>query len=45
MSSFAELATKLDWCRCSVNNRITDSDQRNNYVSGLDDKIMNAEYP
>ena len=36
---------KPDWCGCSLNNRITDSDQGNNYVSGLDDKIMNGVYP
>ena len=45
MSSFTEFATKPDWCGCSLNNRITDSDQGNNCVSGLDGKIMEAVYP
>ena len=36
---------KPDWCGCSLNNRITDSNQGNNYLSGLDDKIMNGVYP
>ena len=44
MSSFTEFATKPDRCECSLDNRVTDSDQGNNYVSGLDDKIMNAVY-
>ena len=44
MSSFTEFATKVDWWGCSLNNRITDSDQGNNYVSGLDNKIMNGVY-
>ena len=42
MYSFTEFATKSDWC---LNNGITDSDQGNDYVSGLEDKIMNGVYP
>ena len=45
MSSFTEFVPKPDWCGCSVNNGIMDSDQENNYVSGLGDKIMNGVYP
>ena len=44
MSSFTKFATKPDWGGCSLNNGIMGSDQ-GNYVSGLDDKIMNAVYP
>ena len=42
MYSFTEFATKPDW---RLNNGITDSDQGNHYVSGLEDKIMNGVYP
>ena len=42
MSSFTEFATKPDWCGCSLNNKIRNSDHGNNYVSSLDDKIMNG---
>ena len=42
MSSFTGFATKPDWCGCTLNNEITDSDRENNYVSGLDDKIVNG---
>ena len=44
MSLFTEFAMKPDWYGCSLNIGITDSDQGNNYVNGLDDKIMNIEY-
>ena len=44
MSLFTEFAMKPDWCGCSLNTGITDSDQGNNYVNGLDDKIMNRVY-
>ena len=33
---------KPDWCGCSLKNEITDNDQGNNYVSGLDNKIKNS---
>ena len=42
MSTFTEFATKPDCCRSSLNNKIMDSDKGNNYVSGLDDRIMNG---
>ena len=42
MSSFTEFAMKPDWCGCSLKNEITDNDQGNNYVSGLDNKIKNS---
>ena len=42
MSSFTGFSTKPDWCGCTLNNEITDSDRENNYVSGLDDKIVNG---
>ena len=42
MSSFTGFAMKPDWCGCSLKNGITDNDQGNNYVSGLDNKIMNS---
>ena len=45
MSSFTEFATKPDQCGCSLNNGITDSDQGNNYVNGLNEIIMNGVYP
>ena len=44
MSSFTEFATKLNWWKCSLN-RITGNDQGDNYVSVLDDKVMNGVYP
>ena len=44
MSSFTELTMKQDCCGCSLKNWITDSDQGNNYVRGLDNKIMNGVY-
>ena len=50
MSSFTEFTLKLDWCGCSLNNRITNSEEGNNSascsaVNGLDDKIMNGVCP
>ena len=45
MSSFTDFATKLVWCGCSLNNGIAGIDQGNNYVSGLDDKIVNGAHP
>ena len=42
MSTFTEFATKPDCCRSSLNNKIMDSDKGNNYVSGLDDRIING---
>ena len=44
MSSFTEFATKPGWCRYSLNSRFTYSDHGNNYVSCLDNKIMNGVY-
>ena len=41
MSSFTEFATKPDWFRDNHNNRIVGIDEGNNYVSGLDNKVMN----
>ena len=35
MASFTEFPMKLDWCGCILNNGNTNSDQRNNYVCGL----------
>ena len=40
MSSFTEFARKPDSCGCSLKNGLVDSDQGNNYVSGLNDKAM-----
>ena len=34
MSSLTEFVTKPDWCGCGLNNRITDNDQGNCYISG-----------
>ena len=45
MSSFTDFATKLVWCGCSLNNGIAGIDQGNNYVRGLDDKIVNGAHP
>ena len=45
MSSVTEFAMKPDCCGFSLNNGIRDSDQGNDYVSGLDGKIMNEVYP
>ena len=44
MSSITKFATESDWCKRSLNNGITESDERDNYVSGWDDKIMNGVY-
>ena len=43
MFLFTVLATKMDWCGCSLNNRTMDSDQRNNYVYSLDNKDVNPD--
>ena len=43
MFLFTALATKMDCCGCSLNNRIMDSDQRNNYVYSLDNKDVNPD--
>ena len=42
MSSFTEFVMKTNWCRCSLKNMIMGNDQGNNYVSGLDNTIMNG---
>ena len=44
MSLFIEFATTLDWCGYSLNNRIMNRDQGNNFVSGLENKLMNGVY-
>ena len=44
MSSLTEFVTKPYCCGCCLNNKIRDNDQGNNYLSGLDDKIMKGVY-
>ena len=36
MSSFTEFATKLDWCKCSLNNGIMESDQGDKWLQWQD---------
>ena len=44
MSSFTEFATKPYWCQCNLNNRVTDSYQGNNYISGLEDRTLKRSW-
>ena len=42
MSPFTEFSKKSDWCKCSLNNKIKESDEGDNYLSGWDDNTMNG---